>query len=142
MDQLLIIAAVLLCVAAETIRIKVMHGKVVNISKKITRRIAAGLFAVIVVICKPWHDVNHWLIAIPLIAVYAVSYAGCRGTLYDPLLNVIALKRKLWQDSTTTNSKHDQEEQRRKISTYQQRALYAGVWIVFATIYELSKRMF
>jgi hypothetical protein len=141
-DQLLIISAVLLCIAIETIRIKVMHGKVVNISKKITRRIAAGLFVVIVLVCQPWKDVEHWWIAIPLITVFAIAYAGCRGTLYDPLLNVLALKRKLWQDSTTTNSRHDQEEQRRKINTYQQRALYAGIWLVFAAIYELSKIMF
>jgi hypothetical protein len=140
-DQLYIPLAVLLCVVFETIRIKVMHGKVVNIKKIYTKAIAVALFIAIAFIVKPWQHGNNWFTAILFVLMYGIAYGGCRGTIYDPLLNVLALKRTLWQDSTTTNSKQDQEEQRRKISTYHQRALYAGVWVVFGVLYELSKRM-
>jgi hypothetical protein len=140
-DQLYIPIAVLLCVVFETIRIKIMHGKVVNIKKIYTKAIAVALFIAIAFIAKPWQHGNNWFTAILFVLMYGIAYGGCRGTIYDPLLNVLALKRTLWQDSTTTNSKQDQEEQRRKMSTYQQRALYAGVWVVFGVLYELSKKM-
>jgi hypothetical protein len=140
-DQLYIPIAVILCVLFETIRIKVMHGKVVNIKKSITRAIAAALFVAIALIAKPWQNGNNWFTAILFVVMYLIAYAGCRGTLYDPLLNVWALNRTLWQDSTTTNSKQDAWERKKKIRTYQQRALYAGLWVVFGVLYELSKKM-
>lgn len=132
---ILVIVAVLLCWVAEAIRIKVMHGKVVNVSKRITRIIAYCLFIPVVFIGKPW------LFGFWACASLVGMYVGCRGTLYDPLLNIFPLKRKWWQDSETTNSNGDRFERELKIRTYQQRALYLGLWLVCIGIYELSKKI-
>jgi len=141
MDHILIISAVLLCFIIETIRIKVKHGKVVNINKTATKAIAVVLFIVIVVLGKTWQYGGNWFTAILFILLYGFMYGASRGVLYDPLLNVFALKRKWWADSFTTNSNGDRLEQRRKINTYQQRAMYLGLWIVCIALFEICKRM-
>ncbi|HLO37985.1 MAG TPA: hypothetical protein VK173_05840 [Lacibacter sp.] len=142
MIHILFILAVLLCVGIEAIRIKVMHGKVVNISKRITRRIAAALFIAVIVVMSLfvwkqwlWNMWAWWKWPLILI-VLSVEYVGIRGVLYDPLLNIVR-KLKYFNDSTTTNSKTDQREQRYRINFWVQRLIYLGITALAVTLYLL-----
>lgn len=139
MIHLYLMIAVLLCWLIEAFRIKISYGKVVNLDKTITKVIAVVLFLIAIIIDKTWENGDSIVTGCLYIIPCALIYGGCRGTLYDPLLNIFPLKRKWWQDSYTTNSKTDKEERRRKISTYQQRALYLGVWIFSIVLFEVSK---
>lgn len=98
----------------ESIRIKAVHGKVLNVKKVWSVAGAVAAFVLLVIIFKQW---NLFIICIGL------SCIGIRGVFYDPSLNIF-LGRYLDQDGDTSNSKTDRAERKRKISFWMQRLLY------------------
>ena len=94
------IAAIVLSVLIESIRIRVSYGKIENINKVVSFTIGAALFGV----CLALIYTDYYYTPNPLeVGLYGIFYASIRGVLYDPLLN-------LWTDkeldyvSTKTNS--------------------------------------
>ena len=94
------IAAIVLSVLIESIRIRVSYGKIENINKVVSFTIGTALFGV----CLALIYTDYYYTPNPLeVGLYGIFYASIRGVLYDPLLN-------LWTDkeldyvSTKTNS--------------------------------------
>lgn len=131
MINLYITIAVILSFLVETVRIKAEHGKVVNINHNWSVAIAVALFIPIPFILQLW----HWQ-AVVLI----LSCIGCRGTLYDPGLNM-CLGRYLDGESDTSNSKIDAKEKERKINFWMQRLLYLLLWVVSYFLYFISLKI-
>ena len=130
------IAAIVLSVLIESIRIRVSYGKIENINKVVSFTIGAALFGV----CLALIYTDYYYTPNPLeVGLYGIFYASIRGVLYDPLLN-------LWTDkeldyvSTETNSVIDWIERRGlKWGFWTERLIYLSLAILtgllYATIY-------
>ena len=96
------ILSAILCASIEYIRIISVHGEVDNVNKLWSVTIGVVFFAISLA-----GSVNHYDNIMPgHVLTYAIYYAGCRGLIYDPLLNAF---RGLSFDyfSDHTNSKVD-----------------------------------
>jgi len=123
--------AVILSFLFETLRIKAEHGKVVNINHNWTVVIAVVLFATIPFILHLW----HWQAVI-----LVLSAVGCRGTLYDPGLN-LCLNRYIDYESDSTTSRTDRKEKKRKVGFWMQRLLYLLLWVVSYFLYFITLKI-
>lgn len=115
----------------EWCRWKKEFGEKPNLDKRVTVAIAVLAW---LLMCWAFRLFN-W--AVPF---FALSCFGIRGTFYDPALNLF-FGRYIDQESETTNSKTDHFERKSKISFIWQRVLYLGVAVVFALLYELTKKI-
>lgn len=130
------IAAIVLSVLIESVRIRVSYGKIENINKVVSFTIGAALFGV----CLALIYTDYYYTPNPLeVGLYGLFYASVRGALYDPLLN-------LWTDkeldyvSTETNSVVDWIERvGLKWGFWTERLIYLSLTILtgllYATIY-------
>lgn len=124
------LACMLLLPLIEWLRYKNEYGKKKNLNKAFTSVIT---FAAWLIVCFALK-----LFAWPVI-FFAISCGGIRGLFYDPALNLF-FGRYIDHQSETTNSRIDHFERKKKISFWVQRLLYLGVAVVFAVLYELTKK--
>lgn len=137
MFALYTIAAVLLSILIESIRINASYGKVQNVNKVVSFTIGATLFGVCTALI---YAADYYYTPNPIeVGLYGLFYASVRGVFYDPLLN-------LWTDkeldyvSTETNSVIDWIERRGlKWGFWTERLIYLSLAILtgflYATIY-------
>ena len=93
------IISAILCAVIEYIRIKVAHGKVANISKFLSVTIAFVFFGFCLALSVDYYDYilpHHVLF-------YGLYFVGCRGLIYDVVLNLLR-GLKYNYISNTTNS--------------------------------------
>ena len=96
------IISAILCAVIEYIRIKVTHGKVANISKFWSVTIAFVFFGLCLALSVDYYDYilpHHVLF-------YGLYFVGCRGLIYDVVLNLLR-GLKYNYISSTTNSIFD-----------------------------------
>ena len=126
------IAAILLSILVESVRIRASYGKVQNVSKVVSFTIGAALFGVCLALI---YTDYYYTPGIVEVALYGIFYASVRGSLYDPLLN-------LWTDkeleyvSTNTNPIVDWIERiGLKWGFWTERIVYLSIAIVTGLLY-------
>lgn len=93
------LASAFICAGIEWLRIKVSHGEVENINKLWSVTIGVIFFAISLAA-----SVNYYDDILPgHVLTYALYYAGCRGLIYDPLLNAFrGLRLDYFSDHTNS----------------------------------------
>jgi hypothetical protein len=132
MFALYTIAATLLSVLIESIRIRISYGKVQNVNKVVSFIIGATLFSFCLVLIYT----DYYYTPNPIeVGLYTLFYASVRGVLYDPLLNLWTGK-KLDYVSTNTNSVVDWIERiGLKWGFWTERLVYLSLAITTGLIY-------
>lgn len=129
------IAAIIVSVLIETIRIRVSYGKVQNISKVVSFTIGAALFGVCLALIYTNYYYTPGLIEVGL---YGLFYACVRGILYDPLLN-LGTNKKLNYVSINTNSVIDWIERiGLKWGFWTERLIYLFLTILIGLLYAIN----
>jgi hypothetical protein len=119
----------ILCAAIEYIRIKLTYGKVVNVSKFWSVTIAFVFFGICLALSVDYYDD-----VMPIqILIYGIYFAGCRGFMYDIVLNLLrglSISYKSW----STNSLID-NILNPTMSFWAIRVVYLAVSLFFGWIY-------
>lgn len=120
------ISAVFLSAFIESLRIKAVKGRWLNVPKWVTMAIGAALFAVVLWI----FGFKQWYFIIP-------EMIFSRAALYDPILN--RLRGLKWDYvSVSTNSWLDKLEAKIGLHFASQRILYGVLAIIFLILYQWS----
>ena len=129
------IAAILLSVLIESVRVRASYGKVQNVNKVVSFTIGAALFGVCLALIYTDYYYTPGLIEV---ALYSIFYASVRGVLYDPLLNLWTSKE-LDYISTKTNSVIDWIERiGLKWGFWTERLIYLLLTITTGLLYAVS----
>jgi uncharacterized membrane protein (DUF2068 family) len=96
------IISAIVCALIDSIRIRVSHGRLINIGKTITFIVGAILYGVSLALSVDYYDeIGLWHVLI-----FGIYYASIRGIIYDPVLNVLR-GLNISYKSKTTNSQID-----------------------------------
>jgi len=125
------VISAILCAVIEYIRIKVTHGKVANISKFWSVTIAFVFFGLCLALSVDYYDD----VMPDQVLIYGLFYAGCRGFLYDIVLNMLR-GLSISYKSGTTNSLTD-NILNKAMSFWTIRAVYLAVSLFLGLIYSL-----
>jgi hypothetical protein len=116
----------------ESIRIKVVHGKVLNVKKVWSVAGAIAAFIITVAIFSQW----DWYVL-----CLAFACIGVRGIFYDPALNLFRGEY-IDYESQSTNSKADKAERRNGVNFWQQRLIYLGIALTGYGLFIISHLIF
>jgi hypothetical protein len=125
------IISAILCAVIEYIRIKVTHGKVANISKFWSVTIAFVFFGLCLALSVDYYDYilpHHVLF-------YGLYFVGCRGLIYDVVLNLLR-GLKYNYISSTTNSIFDRIFVRR-YTFFVLKIVFLLIMIIFGGLWQL-----
>jgi hypothetical protein len=125
------IISAILCAVIEYIRIKVTHGKVANISKFWSVTIAFVFFGLCLALSVDYYDYilpHHVLF-------YGLYFVGCRGLIYDVVLNLLR-GLKYNYISSTTNSIFDRIFVRR-YTFFVLKIVFLIIMIIFGGLWQL-----
>jgi hypothetical protein len=120
-----------ICAGIEYLRIKATHGRVANVSKFWSVTISFVFFGLCLALSVDYYDD----VMPDQVLIYGLFYAGCRGFLYDIVLNMLR-GLSISYKSGTTNSLTD-NILNKAMSFWTIRAVYLAVSLFLGLIYSL-----
>lgn len=122
------ILATVAAAGIEWLRLKIQHGKVSNLNKRVSVAIGFGLWLLVVWMLGLWHV---------QVLLFGIACVGLRGVFYDPVLNLFR-RKPIDHEAYTTNSLTDQLERDEDLSFWEQRIAYAIWTVLFSVLYWIS----